>query len=204
MATIKTIYPYIKPYASGIPEPAIDAEAVALAKMLAQKTLTLRDTVYIPSQANWGTYEIEFAEGQQLEVVTSVCVNGVRVDALNSKPCDGCNDRGFWIDRNKSISIYPPPSESREDGIEIEYAFSPSLSSCEIDSDFLEKYGFDIAHGVLGRVLMMKDQKWYNPQLAARYEQSWRSAMSSALVDGNTPFTRANISMPSGYSYLNS
>lgn len=193
MATLKDIYPYIKPYAAGCPEPAIDAEAVALAKQMAQRTNSLRDTIYFDSQVGWGMYDITVPADRSLEVVTKICVNGHSVKPLVSKPCDGCHEYGFWVDLNKTLFVYPAPNFAEPQGIEVEYAYSPRLASCEVNELFLERYGYDISYGVLGRILMMKDQKWYNPQLAAKYELNWRSAMNSALIDGSTPFTRGHI-----------
>lgn len=197
MASLQDIYAYIKPYASGLPDVSIDVEAVALAKELASNTLALRDHVYMDAQQSWGMYQIELPSDRQLEVITKVCVNGMEKYALPSKPCDGCVADGYWIDRGKTLSIYPGAYQDEEDGIEVEYAYSPKMASCEIDEDFLEKYGFAISKGVLGRVLMMKDKKWNNPQLAARYEQEWRMAKASALIDGQTPFTRAAFTIGS-------
>lgn len=193
MATLKDIYPYIKPYAAGCPEPAIDAEAVALAKQLAQRTNSLRDTAYFDSQAGWGMYDVTISAERSLEVVTKVCVNGVGVQPLTSKPCDACAEYGFWVDLNRTLYIYPAPNMDEAQGIEVEYSYTPRLASCEIDEVFLERYGYDISRGVLSRILMMKDQKWHNPTLAARYEIDWKTAMNSALIDGSTPFTRGHI-----------
>lgn len=204
MATLKDIYPYVKPYAAGCPEPAIDAEAVALTKQLAQRTNSLRDILYFDSQAGWGMYDIVIDKDKSLEVVTKVCVNGHTIAPLVSKPCDGCHEYGFWVDTNKTLYLYPPPNENEERGIEVEYAYSPRLASCEVDETFLERYGYDISKGVLSRILMMKDQKWYNASLAIRYEMEWRSAMHSALIDGSTPFTRGNIRITQNAAdYLN-
>jgi hypothetical protein len=207
MSELQVLHPYIKPYVIGCPEAAIDAEMVLAAKVLAKKTLSFRDSLWLDSQSNWGVYHLEFPKGHNLESVTRVCVNGFNLGALVEKPCDGCSgDIGFYVDRNKVLHIYPAPSRDEEQGIEVEYAYSPSLASCDIDADIIERYADDIVAGVLSRLLLMYGQKWYDPKLAMFYDAKWKQSQVSALVDGSSPYTNGTISISNQHSmdYLDS
>jgi hypothetical protein len=204
MSDLSSLYFLVKPYVPSCPEAAIDAELVMAAKQLAVKTLAFRDTEYLDSQFNWGVYDLGIPDDRSLEVVTNVCVNGYHLEALTQKPCDGCTgDIGYWVDRNKTLHIYPAPSLDQEGGIEFEYAYSPRLSSCNIDDDVIEKYAQDIAYGALSRLTMMPETKWFNPKLAEFYTTMWNAAKVSALTDGSSPYTRGTISIQGfGQDYL--
>lgn len=193
MSSLKDLYAYIKPYAPGVSETAIDAELVFVAKELASKTLAMRDTIYMDTQENWGMYELSIPSDRHLEQITKVCVLDAEVHPLVEKPCNGCYAEGFWIDRNMTLQIYPAPYENTADGIEIEYAYSPSIASCEVEDWLIQRYADAMTKGVLSRLLMMPNTKWYNPQMGARYDEMFMRAKVSMLVDGQSPFTRGGI-----------
>jgi hypothetical protein len=202
MSNLQSIYHLIKPYATTAPETAIDAEIVAAAKEMARKTLSLRDRDWVDAQANWGEYVLNIPSDRHLESVTQVSVDGVCLTPLGVKPCNGCDDRGYWLDKNRTLYIYPTPAWDQVQGIEYEYAYAPMLASCDLDGEFLERYGQDIAWGVLSNLLLMKGQKWYEPKLAEKFEMRWEKAKNSALVDGASLYTRGYIeiqSNPSNY-----
>lgn len=197
MSAISSIYHLIKPFAPGIPEGAIDAEVVLAAKEMARKTNALRDRAWLDAQMNWGQYPLEISTDRHLESVTQVSVGGICLSPLGSKPCNGCVDRGYWVDKNKTLYIYPSPMFDMVDGIEFEYAYSPLLASCDVDPEFLERYASDISYGVLSRVLLMKGQPWFDFRLATVYAEMWTKAKASALVDGSSLYTRGFIDIQS-------
>jgi hypothetical protein len=198
--SLAALYPFIKPYALGAPDAVIDTEIIMAVKELARKTLNVRSHVWIDAQADWGTYVLEIPNDRHLEQITSVCVGDYDLKALESRPCTGCSADGYWVDDNKMLYLYPAPVFDQEEGIQVEYAYSPSLFTCNVNPEFLEKYAADIKAGVLSNVLMMKGQKWYEPNLANRYAQMWERAKISALTDGGSQYTRGNIKMVGGGS----
>lgn len=205
MAGVEALYPYIKPYAQGIPDVAVRVEVLLALKELAKTTLAVRDDLYIDAQAGWGMYELDIPEHHHLESVTRVCVNGAEVKALAAKPCDTCAADGYWIDRNKTLQIYPPPWRDETDGIEVEYAYSPALNATVIDEEVIERYASSVASAVLSRVLSMKDQKWYDPRNAQIHAALWERAKVSALVDGASRYTRGLIALENrSENYLDS
>jgi hypothetical protein len=202
VSNLSSLYHLIKPYATSAPEAAIDAEIVAAAKEMARRTLTLRDREWIDTQANWGEYILPINPDRHLESVTQVSVDGVCIKPLGTKSCNGCDDIGYWLDKNKTLYIYPTPSFDQLQGIEFEYAYSPAVSSCDVDQEFIERFSQDLAWGALSNLLLMKGQKWYEPKLAEKFEGRWEKAKNSALVDGPSLYTRGYIELlgnPSAY-----
>ena len=191
--SLAILYPFIKPYALGAPDSAVDAEIVMAVKELARKTLNVRDYLYLDSQYNWGMYPLDIPEGRHLEQVTKVCIHSFELKALESKPCETCTELGYWVDANKTLYIYPSAQENEEGGIQVEYAYSPSLFSCDVDESFLEKYASDIKAGVLSNLLSMKGQRWFDPQQAQMYREMWQAAKISALTDGGSQYTRGYL-----------
>lgn len=193
--SVASLYPWIKPYLPGAPEAAIDAEIVAAVKELANSSLSMRDTEYLPTQAGWGSYHLEIPADRVLLNVSSVCVNGASIDPLASMPCSGCNEYGFFLDNRQVLHLFPAPAIDEQDGIELEYAYAPRYDSCEIDEDFAERYGHAIAAAVKGRMMLMAGQKWYNEKLSRVFLTEWSTAKSSAILDGPSRFTRGHINM---------
>lgn len=193
--SLANLYPFIKPYCLGAPDVVIDTEILMAVKELTRKTLNVRSNIWMNSQANWGSYALEIPEDQHLEQVISVCVDGMHLNALESRPCDGCSEQGFWVDDNQVLNIYPAPVIDGKENIQIEYAYSPSLFSCYVSPYFLEKYAADIKAGVLSNVLRMKGQKWFDPNLAMIYDKQWERAKVSVLTDGGGQYTRGSIKL---------
>lgn len=202
---LKDLYPYIKPAARGVPNPAIDVELVAAAVEFAMHSQLLRRTIQLDAQANWGDYEFDLEEGDVLIMVKSVCVNGVRLDPLDAAPCTGSSvsydscapcagepANGYRVPCPGRLLIYPTPCTDIRDGIQIEASVSPSRMSCDIPAEFFERWGRVLSDGALSRLLLMPKTDWYNATLAQRYSVAFKEGKAMARAFSGALYQPSN------------
>lgn len=128
------------------------------------------------------------------------CPKPVQTQPVDDRKCKpaklGCSDGGCWtndfqsgnsscgpssgtyyVDSGQVLILDPPPETDMDNAIQVTLSVAPSRFTCKVPTEFLERWGEDIAYGALSKIHLQMNTKHYAPQQAAYFQKMWETAL---------------------------
>lgn len=211
MARLKDFYPWVLPFAHGIPDPTADQYIRDACIEFAESTgiLITTDTqdavedqaaysLSPPAQSELVTVLGVYYGPSQLASVASDNVNhGAAMRAaldMSVEPTKGI-PLGYYQTSPSDTDIYlwPVPSETVAANVAIRACWKPLRNATIVDDKLFQDYAPDIANGALSKLLLIPGQPFSNPQLATERRIMFRSAIQNARSSGRKGNVRSSL-----------
>ncbi len=171
--------PRILPSVPACPEPTAEAEVLAAAIELCQRTRCWRliDDRVLPS--GWsGPIAISLPDGAALHEIERAWFSGRKLDPepfTDAPPEDlvsGPATAFSQVDRGE-ILLWPAGEAGT---LRLSLFLKPSQGADEVPDDLFQDHLEDIAAGALGKLLLIPEKSWTNPSLAGVYVSRFEAA----------------------------
>lgn len=127
---------------------------------------------------------------------------------LDIAPLDALNAAfPYWRDQDtpdpwaytqkipSEIILFPTPNEDSTAGLRVEIILRPTQTSTLLTTWIAERYMYDIACGVKGRLMAQPGRPWTNPEMASYYLNHYNTARARAAAEANSSLMRAALSV---------
>lgn len=157
----------------------------------------------IPIQRDTKRYQLCAPDQYQVLRATTVFEGSRNLVLQRNLTACACGD--FFMDGPDWIEFIREPllddvsynSRTDEDAqnhiLTVQFCVAPNRSTVLIDKLVYDQYRDAIVAGALSRILLMADTKWYNPQLAQKWEMEFKKGMSDAKIAVSKNFTSADL-----------
>lgn len=181
---IEALHPYVAPHVVGCPIPVMDHNIRLSAIEFCDKTRWHEEIVAATRQGEDGVYELDVDTGHEVSRITSVAVNGKRIDpetkATGLRLIEAASTAAFFVVLDSTqIQINPAPSST--DAVQVIAALRPTMTATSIN-DALSEWREAIAGGAIARIAAIPKQDFTNLDLAAYHRGIFNSAVQTALV----------------------
>ena len=171
-----------------------------------RRTELLKVVQDIALQIGVRRYQLCPPEGYIVIRATAI-VEGTNRLVLRNSPVQSCGAYGdFFMDGPDWIELFRDPIAEDESYLNdpdapqrlltIEFVVAPTRDSVAIDKLVWDAYRDTITSGALSRLLLMQDTKWYNPQLASKWENEFKKGLNEGRISTAKNFTNANLRLP--------
>lgn len=122
------------------------------------------------------------------------------IDALNAAHTywpDHTSDSPWAYTQKQpdKIIIFPEPTQNLTAGLRVELILRPTQASTSLTTWIAERYMYDIACGVKGRLMAQPNRPWSNPEHSLYFTSHYNSAVTKAKVEANNSLMRAALSV---------
>lgn len=205
MRDIELIYPLVMPFAPGCADPTANAWIRQSAIDFCERTRLWRfddamevtaneaEALMAPSGAVVHEIEEVFFNDQLLERVTPAWLDK-NYPAWRAGSVLG---QSRYVTQTEPNTIRLIPSEAGE--VRIYLWLKPAQDAVDLPDFIVDKYRETIAHGALARILMIPNQSFTNPQMAAYWQQRFEAKLDSLSTRGSTGEQRASIRVKSSF-----
>lgn len=181
---LDALHPYVAPHVMGCPIPVMDHNIRLSAIEFCDKTRWHEEVVFVTRSGETGLYEAETDSGLEISRITSVAVNGKKIDAQTKSTglrliAAGSTSAFFIVVDGAQVQINPAPSAS--DAVQAIAALRPTMTAASI-SDVLSEWREAIAGGAIARIAAIPGQDFTNPDIAVYQKGIFKEAVQSALV----------------------
>ena len=142
-----------------------------------------------------GMPELEFdtPEDTRVSKVLSLTFDGRKLEPTSELMLD--NRIPDWRERVGAPQVFfklpgdrarlsPTPEKTEPQSVTATLALVPLRQSDGIEEDYIEEHLEAIIHGTLNRLMSMRDQPWFNPQLASAHGMQFQEAILQAKRTG--------------------
>jgi hypothetical protein len=201
--TLYDLVPAIMRHARTAPPNVVIPELREAYLTFCRRTELLRVVQNIPIQRDTRRYQL--CPPDQYQVIRAITVfEGSRSLVLQSSltPC-ACGD--FFMDGPDWLEFIREPllddvsfnsrfdEDAQNHTLTVQFCVAPARTSVLLDKLVNDQYRDAIVAGALSRLLLMPDTKWYNPQLAQKWEMEFKKGMSDAKIAISKNFTGADL-----------
>jgi len=209
MASYEDFLPYVMVEAPGCPEVlALQVIRDAAIDFCVRSQFIQRDHDPISVVANIIDYDLDPPTGQ---LVVKVMKAWYKANELQPVAPDYVNDPLFYnkgatgVSPNKStpmvytqkdertISIFPYPSESTSNSLTMRVSLKPTRSSTTCEDSLYEDYTETIASGALARLFASPGKAYTAPQLVMAHQSKFMSGVNEARQRASRGQVRANM-----------
>ena len=181
---LDALHPYVAPHVIGCPIPVMDHNIRLSAIEFCNKTRWHEDACPSFRAGDAGVYELEAETGQEIFRITSVSVDGKKIDPETKATglrliAAGSTQRFFVVIDAEQIQINPAPAVT--DKVHVTAAFRPTMAATTL-SDALDEWREAIAGGAIARIAAIPKQDFSNPDIAMYQKSVFRDGVTSALV----------------------
>ncbi len=183
--------PFVAAEVQGVPAPVIDQYSRLIAIDFCEKT-QLNVVDLDPIDVVAGTAEYDLYPPSSDDVISQVMLAWYNNAPLKFIPAAQLRRTGtYWPNDTgvvqgytqlvpASLVLYPNPTTSLAAGLNLMVSLKPSLTSSALDDWIANKYFFDLANGIKGRLMGMPGQTWTSKDGAAYYEGLYIGARDEA------------------------
>lgn len=154
----------------------------------------LRRKAVIPVQSGLRDYYIPVPEDERIDVVHSVCVDGLCLEPGNSKSCCegfGCrcgqSGRGFLFEPMDKIVLDRAICNECK-SITVIFSTFTANDACVIDKMIVERYRRAIISGTAGKLRKMGGVPWSIPALGQDMLREYEGLRTQAAIDAGTGY----------------
>lgn len=181
---IEALHLYVAPHVIGCPIPVMDHNIRLSAIEFCDKTRWHEEVVFVGRSGEVGVYEAETDTGLEISRITSVAVNGKKIDpktkATGLRLIEAASTEVFFVVLDSTqIQINPAPSGT--DSVQVIAALRPTMTATGIN-DALSEWREAIAGGAIARIAAIPKQDFTNPDIAMYQKGIFKDAVQSALV----------------------
>lgn len=187
---LEEFLPYVLPQAPNAPAEMVAHYIRLAAIQLCRETGLLQRDVAMDVQAGVQDYCMEVDGcGETIISVREVCLNGMPLPALRSKPCAGaCPGSGYFYTQPHELLIWPAPSCDAALGLTAVVNTIPGQDTCALPRVLYDNWAEVVGDGAASKLLLVKGADWYDTQAAGiylkRYLNGKRDAKNS-VARGN-------------------
>ena len=178
------LHPYVAPHVIGCPIPVMDHNIRLSAIEFCNKTRWHEDVCPAFRSGDAGVYELDSDLGLEILRVTSVSVDGKKIDPETKATglrliAAQSTQRFFVVIDSVQIQINPAPKAA--DSVHVTGAFRPTMATASL-SDALDEWREGIAGGAIARIAAIPKQEFSNLDVAAYHKGIFKEVVQSALV----------------------
>lgn len=200
---ISTLRPLVIAEAPDIPVPVIDTYLILAARELCNESRVWKTDVTF-SVTGAATYtpalpaDAEIAEPTSAAIYLSSTAVSTTPKFKTSAQLDMLdplwrsrtgNPTWFTLPAFNTIQLVPNPPTGGS--ITVPLALRPTLTATTIDDRVGNRFNEVLAHGALGKLLLMNRRSWYNPQGAAYFSTLFAEEKNHAETVGADGYARA-------------
>jgi len=198
------LLPYVLPDLPGVSEQQAATALVSAMIDLCERSLVLqRDHDAINVVADKGVYDLDAPTGY---VVHKVMKAWYRTSPIWPALPDDMDDAHLYHARvggpvafvhrgERTISLYPVPSETVDRGLTLRMAIKPKRDVVNIDDELYEDYIEVIAAGAKAKLQITPGKPFTNPQMAGFNQGLFTAGINRAMLRANKGHSRANLSV---------
>lgn len=202
-ATLHDLMPAVMRHARTAPPNIVIPELREAYLTFCRRSELLRLVQVIPLQRGVTRYQLCPPDGYQ--VIRALAVIEGSQSLIVQPNLTACRCGDFFMDGPDWIELLREPfqddvaylqNQDLDDPnftLAIQFCVAPSRTSIVLDKLVNDQYRDAIVAGALSRLLLAQDTKWYNPQLAQKWDMEFKKGMSDARVAINKGFTNANM-----------
>lgn len=172
--TWDSFFPYVQPHVPGCPEIVITAHLQEAAADFCERSEVWRfDIEKDFTSKNTSDYEIDVPTGAVLANVLNLYVDTLPIKRVSDRHFDlpqnftTSRPTYYSLYQDSQIRFYPTPdSKYTFDGTGV---LKPSLTATGVEDFIFENHGRTIACGALGKLAIIPNKEWTNPELASYY-----------------------------------
>ena len=209
MATLAEFMPYILPLVSGCPQPLAEQTLRQVAIEFCMHAPIVQETLD-PIDVNVGQleYDIDTAFGTNVTIVLQALYNGLRMGAFrlgDAAHIDArYSDSGFYDAQaiaapyryrqsaGNSFTLDRMPTLAAPGAIVMVVATRPTYNANSLADVLLQDYGYEIGAGTAARLMLMPNQLFSAPQLAASYQSIYMQGRTNSRIRADASFGRAS------------
>lgn len=202
MQALSAFYSRILPYLPGCSEPLVDQVLVDAAIDFCENSLAIRQNLdSFNTRIGAIEYDLDPPSSQYtIARVMSVNVAGdelapVMVETVrNDLSTVSAKPRGFYTDRVDStlvLRLTPPPDAVYE--VKVIAALRPARSATQLDNDLLNLWVEPVTHAAIARAMMIPDQPFTNPAMAATMAMSAAKLTATSRIESNYGLIRGSM-----------
>jgi hypothetical protein len=179
------LFSHVQPYMPAAPYLVLEANMRQAAIEFCRRTRCWRWTETVPLAGsdviissfvdNAQIYQVEEAyfEGEKLE---SIAFKDVPLEIRDAEPSSGVAPMYLTQSTPGALTVLPPGTGDLRLSIFLE----PMPTARAFPTELCDKFGADIANGAAWRTLLIPEQPYTNPQLAAFFKQRFDEACDNA------------------------
>jgi hypothetical protein len=182
MATALSAFtPYVAPDVPGCPEPMIDDAVRTAAIEFCEKTRALRERVAFNTVADQD-YVVLAPTGGDVARLYKLMYGDRKLDPTTRADFDEDGDTGepreYYIEPPNTLRLYPVPDAIY--AMVAHVAVTPDRDATTLDDTLYNNWRDEIAAGAKARLMLMKNQPWYDPDGAAIAQNAFQAAIDRA------------------------
>lgn len=207
MVALSAFYPYVLPSAPGCSEIMADQFIRDICIDFCSKSLIAQVTHDpINAVAGLSDYDLDPGTGLAVQMVLQAWfrrnpLEVINPDNIGTRPeifnprFDGADRSGAEPVRmtqkdGKSITVDPAPADDSANAITLLLAVKPTRTAVEVPDILFDDYAFEIGKGIASRLMLLPQQPFTNPQLAAAYNAEYVAARNAALLRAMNSYGR--------------
>lgn len=131
---------------------------------------------------------------ESLRVDIILTVDGHRRNAadLFRLSC-GCGVSGARFVPPNILMLDRKPTMDRPGGLHLRVGVVPIRDACEVPRDLYERFHPAIIKGAKSMLYFLKNQDWYDPQLAQEFKRQFDAAIAAAKIDQMLNYSRGPV-----------
>lgn len=165
-----------------------------------KKSRLLERRAVIKTQREVLDYYIEPLADEQINLIKSICVDGICIEFANGRCCDdrcaayyqqffGCSDIGYmpmmgtyaFEPPNKIVLTEPPVTDDLK--IIVKYYAMSTQTACNVDKLVFDRYLDAIVSGAQARLLTLPAWEWTAPSFGLNAERKYQMKLAEAALD---------------------
>ncbi len=192
-------HPYILPFVPECPTQTVDHHLRQAAIEFCSRAHVWKERLDTLLADDSGATRFDLALDDQVEMAKLYTVvfgtgtsreEAVIVEQLHGEQCtrDGTSARLAWTDNRRRIFLSWAPDAGTE--IDVTVALKPAMTAFDFPDQIFAHHADDIANGALARLLVLPNQTWTNPSLAAMCGEKFTDAIHSGARHAAGGFAR--------------
>lgn len=205
--------PYVNPYVLGVPEALMLHTIRESCIEFCKSSGVLHDEQWIDLQKGVHEYFLETLCDFQIVRVFQVdmlnrwsvqpTVRNINRRAPNIPfnavdtygPSWWCGPYGFYLENVDVIKLTSGVQQDYPKGLRVEFVVVPKQDGCTLDNFLYQNYAEEISAGAIGRLKLIKDTAWYDPQGSLMFFNKFRKGVGIARAAVNRNFTSGPLYM---------
>lgn len=190
MANLSSLYSSVRLYAQQCPDATIDKFLIEAVREFCRESWYYQQTEFINQVVDTASYTLVPANGAEIISVESVEQDENYLLPLTERDATGPNGNvtGFRFEPPNTITIYPTPTESITNGLEVREVIMPPENTTTIPDSVYRNFKETIAAGALANILMIQNEAWTNPELATEKLRQFIIGINKAKGDRKRDF----------------
>lgn len=185
---LREFLPRVTLSAQGVPE-SVALEFLGQAAIdLARGAHLLKRHAKLDIQRGVRDYFLGSNGREQVDVLLSVDFKGRFDDALPHLLRHAAPMAEYRFEPPDKVFLKCVPSSDCANGLVVDYLAIPTQSACEVDKLLFDRYQDVVVSGALAQILLLRKYDFADVQLAAVYEQRFKSGVHRAINDAQRDF----------------